>query len=203
MKFSVGYQPLPGWIDAIVENAASVHDVYFAFGAMPSGRAGVADADRQLEDLGRIADAGIPLGLLFNANCYGARALSKAFFAEVGETVDRFAADGALKSVTTTSPLIARFVKDNFPGVAVRASVNMGIGLVWGMVATFLKMGEPLMGEMRYISFAVVMAGMVMFSSLFGVLLGEWRGTGAKTRLFLATGLVVLILSFVTISICK
>ena len=76
-------------------------------------------------------------------------------------------------------------------------------GLVWGMVATFLKMGEPLMGEMRYISFAVVMAGMVMFSSLFGVLLGEWRGTGAKTRLFLATGLVVLILSFVTISICK
>ena len=133
MKFSVGYQPLPGWIDAIVENAASVHDVYFAFGAMPSGRAGVADADRQLEDLGRIADAGIPLGLLFNANCYGARALSKAFFAEVGETVDRFAADGALKSVTTTSPLIARFVKDNFPGVAVRASVNMGIGTVEGM----------------------------------------------------------------------
>ena len=76
-------------------------------------------------------------------------------------------------------------------------------GLVWGMVATFLKMGEPLMGEMRYISFAVVMAGMVMFSSLFGVLLGEWRGTSGKTRLLLATGLVVLILSFVTISVCK
>lgn len=76
-------------------------------------------------------------------------------------------------------------------------------GIVWGMVATFLKMGEPLRGEMRYISFAVVMAGMVMFSSLFGVLLGEWRGTSGETRLLLTTGLVVLILSFVTISVCK
>ena len=133
MRFAVGYQPLPTWIDAIVENRASVAEVYFSFGKTPSGRMAVADEERQLEDLGRIADAGIALGLLFNANCYGARALSKAFFAEIGETVDRFAADGALKSVTTTSPLVARFVKDNFPGIATRASVNMEIGTVEGM----------------------------------------------------------------------
>ena len=133
MRFAVGYQPLPTWIDAIVENRASVAEVYFSFGKTPSGRMAVADEDRQLEDLGRIADAGIALGLLFNANCYGARALSKAFFAEIGETVDRFASDGALKSVTTTSPLVAKFVKDNFPGIATRASVNMEIGTVEGM----------------------------------------------------------------------
>ena len=88
MKFSVGYQPRADWVDAIVEQRASVHDVYFSYGDAPSGRAAVADVERQLDDLARIADAGIALGLLFNANCYGDRALSKAFFSEVGETID-------------------------------------------------------------------------------------------------------------------
>ena len=120
-------------MDELVLRRASIHDVYFAFGAMPSGRFPLTDADRQLEDLGRLADAGIPLHLLFNANCYGARALSKAFFTEVGETIDRFAADGSLTGVTTTSPVLARFVKANFSNLEVRASVNMEIGTVEGM----------------------------------------------------------------------
>ena len=133
MKFSVGYQLDRAWVDAIVARADRLDEVYFAFGAMPSGRGAVADVDGQLEDLGRLADAGLGLNLLFNANCYGARALAKGFFAEVGETVERFAADGALTSVTTTSPLVAKFVKDNFPGLRTRASVNMEIGTVEGM----------------------------------------------------------------------
>ena len=80
MKFAVGYQRNPAWIDAVVDRRACVCEFYFAFGAMPSGRKAVAEADRQLEDLARVADAGIPLNLLFNAGCNGARALSKAFF---------------------------------------------------------------------------------------------------------------------------
>ena len=108
-------------------------DVYFAFGSMPSGRKAVSSEERQLEDLGRIADAGIPLHILFNANCYGARAQARSFFAEIGETIERFAADGALTGVTTTSPLVAKFVKDNFPQLETRASVNMEIGTVEGM----------------------------------------------------------------------
>ena len=133
MRFSVGYQQDPLWIDAIVARAAHVQDVYFAYGAMPSGRRAVRNVDRQLEDLGRLADAGLPLHLLFNANCYGAQAVSKAFFATVGETIERFAADGALTGVTTTSPLIAKFVKANFPELKTRASVNMEIGTAEGM----------------------------------------------------------------------
>ena len=133
MRFSVGYQPDAAWIDAVVERAASVHELYFAYGSMPSGRAPVADADRQLDDLGRVADAGIGLNILFNANCYGSRSLSRRFFTEVGDTIERFAADGALTGVTTTSPLVARFVKDNFPALKTRASVNMEIGTAEGM----------------------------------------------------------------------
>ena len=132
MKFSAGYQADTAWIDALIARRDALCDVYFAFGAMPSGRMAVADEERQLEDLGRLADAGIPLHLLFNANCYGAKSQSRKFFNEVGETIERFA-DGALTGVTTTSPLIARFVKDNFPGLETRASVNMEIGTEEGM----------------------------------------------------------------------
>jgi putative Mn2+ efflux pump MntP len=57
------------------------------------------------------------------------------------------------------------------------------------------KIGEPAMGDMRYISFAVVMGSCVLFSSLLGVVLGEWKGTGAKTRCALAGGILVLALS--------
>ncbi|MBR0505604.1 MAG: hypothetical protein IJJ84_09370, partial [Kiritimatiellae bacterium] len=132
MKFSAGYQADAAWIDALVARRDALCDVYFAFGAMPSGRKAVSAVERQLEDLGRIADAGIPLHLLFNANCYGARAQARSFFAEIGETIERFA-DGALTGVTTTSPLIAKFVKDNFPQLETRASVNMEIGTEEGM----------------------------------------------------------------------
>jgi len=133
MRFSVGYQPEGSWIDEILARQTHVGEVYFAFADTPSGRGAVSDADRQLEDLGRIADAGIPLGILFNANCHGAGALSRQAFSKIGETIERFAADGALRSVTTTSPLVARFVKENFPDLRTRASVNMEIGTVEGM----------------------------------------------------------------------
>ena len=133
MRFSVGYQENDQWIEAIVANRASIHDCYFSFGAMPSGRHGVCDPMRQLDDLGRLADCGVALNILFNANCYGARAESKALFGEIGEALERFSDGGALKSVTTTSPLVARFVKENFPELKTRASVNMEIGTVEGM----------------------------------------------------------------------
>ena len=68
-------------------------------------------------------------------------------------------------------------------------------GIIWAMQFACQKIGEPTMGDMRYISFAVVMGSCVLFSSLLGVFLGEWKGTGAKTRTALIAGLVVLAVS--------
>jgi len=65
-------------------------------------------------------------------------------------------------------------------------------GVIWACQFACQKIGEPAMGDMRYISFAVVMGSCVLFSSLLGVVLGEWKGTGAKTRGALVAGLVVL-----------
>ena len=68
-------------------------------------------------------------------------------------------------------------------------------GAIWACQFACQKVGEPAMGEMRYISFAVVMGSCVLFSSLLGVLLGEWTGTCAKTKAALGAGLFVLAVS--------
>jgi len=65
-------------------------------------------------------------------------------------------------------------------------------GAIWAMQFACQKVGEPAMGDIRYISFAVVMGSCVLFSSLLGVFLGEWKGTGVKTRAALVVGLLVL-----------
>ena len=75
------------------------------------------------------------------------------------------------------------------------------IGVLWVMQFVCTKAGEPLMGDLKYISFAVMMASTIFFSTLAGVLLGEWRGTGARTKGYLALGTVILIVSFVMISL--
>jgi len=56
------------------------------------------------------------------------------------------------------------------------------------------------MGSLKYISFAVVMASTIFFSTLIGIMIGEWKGVGARTRFFLALGTVILVLSFCVIS---
>jgi L-rhamnose-H+ transport protein len=75
------------------------------------------------------------------------------------------------------------------------------VGVIW--VAQFVcqKAGEPLMGELGYISFAIVMASTILFSTAIGVFCGEWRGTGLKTRLSLVLGTIILLVSFSVISL--
>jgi len=143
MKFTVGLQYTnDGFLDAILENRRHIHEVYFAWGDFPNGRSNQLQNQhftpwelqmRQMEILKKLSDVGIQLNLLFNANCYGKDSQSRAFFDKIGQTVDYIQSNYGLYSVTTTSPLIAKFVKNNFETVAVRASVNMEIGTIQGM----------------------------------------------------------------------
>ena len=75
------------------------------------------------------------------------------------------------------------------------------IGVLWVMQFVCTKAGEPLMGDMKYISFAVMMASTIFFSTLIGVMLGEWKGTSAKTKGCLTLGTVILVVSFCVMSI--
>ncbi len=143
MKFNVGYQVSEEWISYIIEHRERIGEVYFAWGDFANGRARMNNSvdtlcpwevqERQLKDLARLHENGIGLDLLLNGTCYGKDSQSRAFFEKVGETVDYLGTRFGLSSVTTASPLIAKFLKDNFDGIKVRASVNMEIGTVEGM----------------------------------------------------------------------
>ena len=73
-------------------------------------------------------------------------------------------------------------------------------GVIWACQFACQKIGEPQMGDLKYIGFAVVMGSSIFFSSLLGLLMGEWKGTGAKTKGALALGILVLLVSFCVIS---
>ena len=73
-------------------------------------------------------------------------------------------------------------------------------GVIWACQFACQKVGEPQMGDLKYIGFAVVMGSSIFFSSLLGLFMGEWKGTGAKTKGCLALGIIVLLVSFCVIS---
>ena len=143
MLFSVGYATRADdtLVKEIIDLKDGINEVYFSWGKTPSGRNDQTRSEgltpweaiaRQVEDIKTLYQAGLKFNLLFNANCYGDRAQARSFFGEVGEIIDYVGGNYSLSSVTTTSPLVAKFVKQNFPSLDVRASVNMGIGSVLG-----------------------------------------------------------------------
>jgi collagenase-like PrtC family protease len=144
VKFAVGYQLAepgePSFVDIVADYREHIAEVYFPWGAMPSGRAalthrrGYVDWDGQHrleEDLADLRAMGVRLNLLFNANCYGALALSENLANQVSSVLEHLEERaGGVETVTTTSLAIAHAIKTRFPQVEVRASVNMRIGTV-------------------------------------------------------------------------
>lgn len=128
--------------DCVLENAEKIYEVYFSFSNFANGRSNqLLNEDitpwemqsKQLEVLKKLNDSGIAFNMLFNANCYGKDSQSREFFNSIGMAMDYIKSNFNLNSITTTSPLIAKFSKNNFSDIEVRASVNMEIGTVEGM----------------------------------------------------------------------
>ena len=68
-------------------------------------------------------------------------------------------------------------------------------GAIWCSQFICFKTGQPAMGRMDYVGWAVLMASQILFSSLLGIALGEWKGTGARTRSLLTIGILLLLAS--------
>jgi L-rhamnose-H+ transport protein len=66
-------------------------------------------------------------------------------------------------------------------------------GAIWVCQFVAFKTGAPQMGDQGYVGWAVLMASTIMFSGALGLILGEWKGTSAKTRGLLGFGLAVLL----------
>ena len=144
MKYSVGYSPRrnKSFVEKIIECKEHIDEVYFSWGDFPNGRNAQINSEEysQFEvaaetekDLERLYKEGLRFNILFNGGCYGEYALARSLFERIGDTVDYLAGKYRVVSVTTTSPVIAKFIKSNFPVMDVRASVNMAIGSIEGI----------------------------------------------------------------------
>lgn len=139
MKLIVGYQLRDNdrFVERIIHWRERIGEVYYSWPGIANGRStqfkkyGFSEweaLDRQREDLKQLSEAGIAFNLLLNGNCYGAETLARSFYQKIGDLIDTLGTEYGLSSITTASPVIARFVKQNFPNLEVRASVNMEIG---------------------------------------------------------------------------
>jgi L-rhamnose-H+ transport protein len=72
-------------------------------------------------------------------------------------------------------------------------------GTLWYFQFFFYTMGESQMGHYKFSSWTLHMASIIIFSSLWGLALKEWRGASSRAMLFLALSLFVLVGSTVII----
>ena len=63
--------------------------------------------------------------MLLNGNCYGEKALAVSFYQEIGNAVQLLQRQLGQIVVTTASLTVAKFLKQSFTGLEVRASVNL------------------------------------------------------------------------------
>ena len=68
-------------------------------------------------------------------------------------------------------------------------------GILWYFQFFFYSMGQTKMGKYDFSSWTLHMASIIIFATLWGLFLHEWRETSGKTKLLMALGLCQLIRS--------
>jgi len=66
-------------------------------------------------------------------------------------------------------------------------------GTTWYFQFFFYTMGETQMGRFKFSSWTLHMASIIIFSTLWGIALKEWKGAGSRTKFLVALSLLVLV----------
>jgi L-rhamnose-H+ transport protein len=72
-------------------------------------------------------------------------------------------------------------------------------GATWYMQFFFYTMGETQMGRYKFSSWTLHMASIIIFSTLWGIALKEWRGVGIRTKTLVFLTLLTLVGSTVIV----
>jgi len=72
-------------------------------------------------------------------------------------------------------------------------------GTTWYFQFFFYTMGETQMGRYKFSSWTLHMASIIIFSTLWGIALKEWKGAGLRTKLMVALSLLVLVTSTIVV----
>ena len=74
-------------------------------------------------------------------------------------------------------------------------------GTTWYFQFFFYTMGETQMGEFGFASWTLHMASIIIFSTMWGWIFQEWKGSSKKAHGLIIAGILILILSTVTVGI--
>jgi L-rhamnose-H+ transport protein len=72
-------------------------------------------------------------------------------------------------------------------------------GILWYLQFFFYSMGQANMGRFDFSSWTLHMASIIIFATLWGIGLREWRGTSRRTQVLVSFGLFLLIASTVVV----
>lgn len=72
-------------------------------------------------------------------------------------------------------------------------------GVLWYLQMVFYTMGDSKIGDYKFSGWSVFMSAQIIFSTLWGIVLLEWKGASPRTQRLLGAGLAILVLSLVTI----
>lgn len=72
-------------------------------------------------------------------------------------------------------------------------------GVIWYFQFFFYSMGQTKMGKYDFSSWTLHMASIIIFATLWGLVLKEWRGTSTRTKLLVTAGLALLVGSTVIV----
>jgi L-rhamnose-H+ transport protein len=79
--------------------------------------------------------------------------------------------------------------------------LSISTGLMWYFQFFFYSMGQTKMGKYDFSSWTLHMASIIIFSTVWGVLLKEWKGSSRRTEVLVGLGLAVLVLSTVVVGL--
>jgi L-rhamnose-H+ transport protein len=66
-------------------------------------------------------------------------------------------------------------------------------GVIWYFQFFFYSMGQTKMGKYDFSSWTLHMASIIIFATLWGIVLKEWKGTSTRTKTLVTCGLALLI----------
>jgi L-rhamnose-H+ transport protein len=72
-------------------------------------------------------------------------------------------------------------------------------GIIWYFQFFFNSMAKTKMGIYDFSSWTLLMASIIIFATIWGLLLKEWKGTSARTKLIVTAGLALLVGSILVI----
>ncbi len=129
-----------------------------------------------------------------NRSAHEYLALQRTVVAEVSasEGVVQWDADELASKATKEKPVKGTARTESVP-IITNYLFSAIAGVTWYFQFFFYSMGQTRMGKYEFSSWTLHMASIIIFSSLWGIALREWKGTSRRTHVLLVLGILILV----------